>query len=85
MTASLKPCWRRIARSLARRATVVCAKARIFGLALVPPVGQRALGIDVDQHDRAGAGALRLDRQMPDSVVLPDPPFCEANAKTRKA
>ena len=27
ITASLKPCWRRIARSLARRATVVCAKA----------------------------------------------------------
>ena len=37
----------------------------IFGLALVPPVGERALRVDVDEHDRAGAGALRLHGQVP--------------------
>jgi len=33
--------------------------------AFVPPIGQRALRIDIDQHDRTSPGALRLDRQMP--------------------
>ena len=37
---------------------------RKFALALVPPVGQRALRIDIDQHDRAGAGPLGLHREM---------------------
>ena len=37
----------------------------ILRLALVPPVGQRPLRIDVDQHDRAVPGALRLHGEMP--------------------
>jgi hypothetical protein len=35
-----------------------------FGLALVPPVGERALGIDVDQADGPVADPLRLDGEM---------------------
>ena len=37
---------------------------RVFRLALVPPVGERALRVDVDQHNRPGTGALRLYREM---------------------
>jgi hypothetical protein len=33
-------------------------------LAFVPPIGQRALRIDVDQHDGTGAGPLGLDGEM---------------------
>jgi hypothetical protein len=37
---------------------------RGVALAGVPPRGERALGIGVDQGDGPGAGELRLDRQM---------------------
>ena len=39
-------------------------EGRHLGLALVPPVGERALRIDVDQADGTGARPLRLHRQM---------------------
>ena len=38
---------------------------RIFVRPLVPPVRQRPLRIDVDQHDRSGAGELCLHRKVP--------------------
>jgi hypothetical protein len=44
---------------------------------------QASLRIDVDQADRAGARQLRLHRKMAGQVVLPDPPFCDAIARTR--
>jgi hypothetical protein len=36
-----------------------------FGLPLVPPVRQRTLRIDIDQHHGTGASPLRLHRQVP--------------------
>ena len=36
-----------------------------FALPFVPPIGQGALRIDVDQHDRTGAGQLCLNGQVP--------------------
>ena len=39
-------------------------EGRHFVLPLVPPIGQPALRIDVDQADGAGTGQLRLHRQM---------------------
>jgi len=40
-------------------------KGREFAFALIPPIRQRALRIDIDQHDGSTARALRLDGQMP--------------------
>ena len=40
-------------------------KGRIIGLALVPPVGQRPLRIDVDEDNGSSARALCLYGQMP--------------------
>jgi hypothetical protein len=34
-------------------------------LAFVPPVGQRTLGVDVDQHDRSETGSLSLNGEVP--------------------
>ena len=48
-------------------------EGRHIVLALVPPVGERALRIDVDQADRAGARQLRLHRKVPGQGRLTRP------------
>ena len=85
ITASLKPCWRRIARSLARRATVVWAKAgksssRSFHQSASEPCGSMSISTTGPAPARCAWTA-----RWPDSVVFPEPPFCDANASTRKA
>ena len=45
-------------------------KSGQFRLALVPPVGQRSLRVDVDKHDRTGAGPLCLHGEMPGQCRL---------------
>ena len=54
-----------------------------FVLPLVPPVGQRTLRVDVDQADGAGPAFCACTARCPDRVVFPDPPFCDAIARTR--
>ena len=85
MTASLKPCWRRTARSLASRATVVWAKAgysasRSFHQSASEPCGSMSIRTTGPAPARCACTA-----RCPDKVVFPEPPFCEANANTRKA
>src|SRR5690606_41369804 len=85
ITASLKPCCRRIARSLASRATVVCANAgysasRSFHQSAREPWGSMSISTTGPAPARCAWTA-----RCPESVVFPDPPFCEANASTRKA
>ena len=49
----------------------------------VPPVGQAALRIGVDDGDRPGAAALGLDGRWPVMVLLPAPPFGDATTIVR--
>src|SRR5690606_30601177 len=74
---------RNISRSAARRATVVCAKAgysasRSFHQSASDPCGS----ISIRTTGPAPAYCAWTAR-CPDKVVLPDPPFCDANARTR--
>src|SRR5688572_26775027 len=83
ITARRKPCWRRTSRSEASRATVVCAKAgmsawRSFHQSARLPCGS----ISIRQTGPAPASCACTAR-CPDRVVLPDPPFCDAIARTR--
>src|SRR3546814_8127210 len=48
-------------------------KRRIIGVALVPPIRERTLWIDIDQDHRPGAGQLSLHRQMPRTRGLAGP------------
>src|SRR3546814_2016047 len=48
-------------------------KRRIIGVALVPPIRERTLWIDIDQDHRPGAGQLSLHRQMPRKRGLAGP------------
>src|SRR5689334_11550555 len=83
MTARRKPCWRRTSRSEARRATVVWAKAgmsasRSFHQSARLPCGSMSIRQTGPAPDICACTA-----RCPDKVVLPDPPFCDAKAKTR--
>src|SRR5215210_2368167 len=83
MTARRKPCWRRTSRSDARRATVVWAKAgmsasRSFHQSARLPCGS----MSIRQTGPAPASCACTAR-CPDRVVFPDPPFCDAIARTR--
>ena len=64
MTARRKPCWRSTSRSDGEPRDGGLRERRHIVLALVPPVGKRPLRIDIDKADRAGAGQLRLHREM---------------------
>ncbi len=48
---------------------------RCIGLALVPPRGETALRVGVDEGNRADAGALRLHREMAGERRLARAPF----------
>src|SRR3546814_6368993 len=82
-TASLQPCWRSISRSAARRATVVWAKAgrsvsRSFHQSASDPCGSMSISTT-----GPAPASWACTARWPERVDLPDPPFCEANARKR--
>src|SRR3546814_16798732 len=48
-------------------------KRRIIGVALVPPIRERTLWIDIDQDHRPAAATLRLNRQLTRNTGLAAP------------
>ena len=79
ITAILMPAWCKPASASSRSGEPGLDEMRRGRLARVPPMGQRALRIGVDQRDFAGArpGPASTAR-WPDRVVLPEPPFWDA-------
>ena len=83
ITASLKPWLRKIARSVASRATVVWANAGNSACRSFHQSASDACGSMSINTTGPAPARWAWTARCPDRVVLPEPPFCEASAKMR--